>query len=257
MTPTERRRLGFGATALLTAASAIYFARGKRGQGHRFSIAAASCLLGPTLVRNCSWWGPVMKTFPTRRKEVWLTIDDGPDSDETPSVLEILGKFGAKATFFCIGRRVSARPELVREVVGAGHRVQNHTFSHPSFCYWAAAPKYAAAEIRAGSEAIEEASGKRPHLFRAPAGLANPFVHAAAEREGLRMIGWRVAGLDGIIHQPDKVIERILRTVGPGDIILMHENRLPGMSRGQRARTLESVLLGLADLGLKTTIPES
>lgn len=255
MKPVERRRLGLGAAAFLAATSATCFARGEKRQAHNFGVAAAAAFLGPTLWRNCTWWGPVTKKFPTRRKEVWLTIDDGPDADETPAVLNVLEAFGAKATFFCIGRRAAAMPDLARAVIESGHEVQNHTFSHPAFSFWAASPRRAADEIRSGSEAIEQATGKKPGLFRAPAGLANAFVHAAAERANLKMIGWSAAGRDGIAHDPEKVLGRILRGVGPGDIILLHENRLAGMTPGQRARTLEKLLAGLQCLGLQTTIP--
>jgi peptidoglycan/xylan/chitin deacetylase (PgdA/CDA1 family) len=60
-----------------------------------------------------------------------LTIDDGPDREVTPRVLEILQAYGARATFFCIGERVLANPGLSREIVARGHRMENHSQRHP------------------------------------------------------------------------------------------------------------------------------
>lgn len=210
---------------------------------------------GPTLVRNAGWFGPVVTRFPTLRREVWLTIDDGPDPVETPAILDVLARHGAQATFFTIGEKVDRWPDLARAVVAAGHRVENHTFRHRAASYWAALPPHAGREIERGSAAIARAVGTAPTSFRAPAGLANPFVHAACERAGLRMIGWSASGNDGIAHDPERVVAKILRAVRPGAIILLHEGPLKGLAPGTRARTLEAVLLGLAAQGYRTVIP--
>ncbi|MBJ7392166.1 MAG: polysaccharide deacetylase family protein [Chthoniobacterales bacterium] len=255
MKPEERRRAGLCASTLLAVASASCFGSGDKRRAHRLGAAAAAVFLGPTLVRNCAWWGPVATTFAAREREVWLTIDDGPDPDETPRILDTLRAFKARATFFCIGQRVAMNPALARAVVDGGHDVQNHTFSHPAFTFWAALPRRAAEEIRAGSEAIRHATGKQPDLFRAPAGLANAFVHAAAERAKLKMIGWSAAGNDGIAHDREKVLRRILGNARPGSIILLHENRLAGLAPGERARTLEKLIAGLDGLRLCPVIP--
>lgn len=255
MRPSARRSLGLGVSALLSAFSATALLTGHIRRGHRLGMAAATAFLAPTLMRNCSWWGPVQRHFPTENREVWLTIDDGPDPDETPPILDVLGKFEAKATFFCIGRRVAEEPALARTMAGAGHDLQNHTFSHPASTFWAASPRRAHREIELGSAAIRDATGREPTLFRAPAGLANGFVHAAAEHARLSLVGWSAAGCDGIPHDPDAVIGRILAAVQPGCIILLHENRLPGIAPGQRAVTLRKLLAALANRGLQPIIP--
>jgi peptidoglycan/xylan/chitin deacetylase (PgdA/CDA1 family) len=255
MKPRERRRLGLVTAGALVGAAVGEFARGNGARAHAFGAAAAGVFLVPTLVRNCGWWGPVMRTFPAREQEVWLTIDDGPDPEETPRILEVLREFGARATFFCIGRRVAARPGLARAVIEAGHDVENHTFSHPAFTFWAALPRCVQMEIQRGSQAIHEATGKQPRLFRAPAGLANGFVHAAAANEKLKLVGWSAAGRDGVHHDPDRALRRILGRVHPGCIILLHENRLPGLAPGQRAATLHRLLTVLESRRLRTVIP--
>lgn len=251
----ERRKLTLGAAGLTLCAAAFSALRGRTARAHHLALASTAALLAPTLIRNCGWFGEVKKTFPTNERLVWLTIDDGPDPENTPAILDVLGRHGAKASFFVIGRRVLRHPELARQITAAGHQLQNHTWSHPERTFWAAGPQRAAQEIRKCSEIIFETTGTNPSLFRAPAGLANPFVHAAAENAGLRMLGWSACGFDGIPHCPDAALRRILGQLHPGAIILLHERQLPSMKKGTRARTLDRLLHQLHERGYRTVIP--
>ena len=79
-------------------------------------IAHAFLLIG-TLVPNCTWLGPIVTSFPTDKKEVWLTIDDGPDPHDTPMILDLLDEYNAKATFFVIGKKAKTHPELIDEIL--------------------------------------------------------------------------------------------------------------------------------------------
>jgi peptidoglycan/xylan/chitin deacetylase (PgdA/CDA1 family) len=97
-------------------------------------------------------------------------------------------------------------------------------------------------EIERCSLAIREATGKAPHQFRAPVGMANPFVHLAAESCGLKMIGWSATGHDGIAHDPGRVVHRIRQSATPGGIVLLHESHLRSMQAGERACTLSELL---------------
>src|SRR3954453_21895160 len=122
-------------------------------------------VLFPTLVANCQWWGPVMTDFETTQREVWLTIDDGPDPVHTPRLLTILERFEAKATFFVIGQRAEQFPNELEAIKAAGHAIANHTFSHPSATFWCLPPGAIAAEVDRFPAATT--------FFRAPAGLKN------------------------------------------------------------------------------------
>jgi len=230
---------------------------GSHALAHGLAAAGSAAFLLPTLIRNCPWYGPVVTGFSTQHREVWLTIDDGPDPIETPGVLRVLERHGAVATFFAIGRRILDEPELAKEVVSAGHRLANHTQTHPAGSFWAATPRRARREITRCGEAIREVTGFSTSLFRAPAGLANPFVHAAVESSGLTMTGWSAAGLDGLPHDPHRAVERIMRNVRPGAIILIHEGSLQGMTAGTRGRTLEMLLIRLKEEGYGTCLPHS
>ena len=254
-TSQERRILTYAAAGALGSLALGVAAKGSFQKAHLLAMAGTATLLVPTLLRNSGWFGSVITSFPTSEPEVWLTIDDGPHPENTPEMLDVLGSHQAKATFFGIGERILKWPHLARAITEAGHHLQNHTFSHPAASFWAALPARAREEISLCSDAILETTGISSLQFRAPAGIANPFVHASMESAGLRMIGWSASGLDGIPHRPERVVQKILRDVRPGAIILLHEGTLAGLSPGTRARTLEAVLRGLKTQGYRAILP--
>ncbi len=204
-------------------------------------------ILFPTLVANCQWWGPVVTHFATPRQEVWLTIDDGPDPVHTPRMLELLRKFEARATFFVIGKRAAQYPAEVEAIRAAGHEVANHTASHPSATFWCLPPARIAAEI--------DGCAVHSHLFRAPAGLKNFFVHPALARRGMQLIGWTVRGLDTMSHDPAAVAARIMREVKPGAIVLLHEGHRVESEPDFHPRCLELTLQALTNANYRCVLP--
>jgi peptidoglycan/xylan/chitin deacetylase (PgdA/CDA1 family) len=204
-------------------------------------------ILIPTLVANCQWWGVVITSFATPRREVWLTIDDGPDPVHTPRMIELLQRFDARATFFVIGRRFLEFARESEAIRAAGHEIANHTFSHPSGSFWCLPPARIAVEIdqcRVGSP-----------LFRAPAGLKNFFLHPALDRRRMRLVGWTVRGLDTVSDDPAAVAARIVRRVKPGAIILLHEGRRVGRDPDFHPRCLALTLSALAKEGYRCVLP--
>lgn len=255
MKPSSRRTLTCSVSGALALSAVAEALAGKFPQAHGLAAGGAAAFLIPTLIRNCRWNGPIVSSFAPAGRDVWLTIDDGPDPGETPAVLETLSRHNAKAVFFHIGERVLARPDLAATVLGAGHLIGNHTQTHPAATFWAASPRRASWEISRCSNSLLEATGTAPRFFRAPVGLANPFVHAAAEKAGLLTVGWSANGFDGIPHDPERVVRRIMNGLRPGSIILIHENRLRGMKPGTRAMTLDLLLRRLGDEGYRTVLP--
>lgn len=223
-----------------------------RGRARAGAWAAHEILrLGPTLLRNSDLNGPVARGFATQTNEVWLTIDDGPDPDQTPRLLDLLAAHNARASFFVIGKKVDRNRALCRRVIAAGHTLENHTYSHPAAFFWAMPCCAVRDEIVRGSHAIRVAAGVAPTWFRSPAGLTNSSVHPAAARSWLRVAGWSADGGDGIPgREPQAVAARILRGIRPGAILLLHEG--PGRNS---VDVLRAVLEGLATRGFRCVIP--
>jgi peptidoglycan-N-acetylglucosamine deacetylase len=177
---------------------------------------------------------------------VALTIDDGPDPRWTPAVLELLARHRVPATFFLIGDRVAEHPELARRIVEAGHRIGNHSMSHPM--PFAALPAAGLrAEIDRAQQLIVEATGVAPRLFRAPSGGWSTDVLTATVAADLTPVDWTVNSSDwkepGVRH-----ITRTLSRAGSGHVLLCHDG---GGDRSQTVTALATVIPRLLHRGLR------
>ncbi len=168
--------------------------------------------------------GPAVTHFKTTRREVWLTIDDGPDPESTPKVLDLLDAHGARATFFLIGEKVLRYPELVTEILRRGHSIGNHTQTHPCSWFWFASGKKTGTEIDACTATLSAAGAPDTRWFRSPAGLRNPALQGQLAQRGLDLVLWSARGYDTVWRNPAKVTARIAASLQPGTIILLHEN---------------------------------
>ena len=126
--------------------------------------------------------GEIMYYVHGGRKGIALTIDDGPSPEYTPQVLRLLARYQVTATFSMIGLEVAAYPGLVREVAAAGHAIANHTWSHLNLARLA--PVTVAGQIGRAADAIHQATGREPALFRAPYGAWSPAVLEQCARAG-------------------------------------------------------------------------
>lgn len=193
--------------------------------------------------------GSVVTNFQTDEEEVWLTIDDGPDEKGTPIVLDLLDEYQAKATFFIIGHHATANPELVRQILERGHHIGNHTMSHPESRFWCLFKGRVEREIDDCSIVIEEITGARPHLFRAPVGHKPWSLHTVLRKLDLPLIGWTARGFDGVSTDSDRIVRRIEKDIAPGSIILLHEGR------GTLPDTLGKILPDLLAKNYRCVLP--
>ena len=192
-------------------------------------------ITGVGLTPRSRWLGANVTRLPAAaaaRREVALTIDDGPDPEVTPRVLDLLDAHGQRATFFCIAERAAAHPGLAREIVARGHSVQNHTARHRhDFSFLG--PRRYTAEIARAQAMLAGITGETPHCFRAPAGLRNPFLAPVLHRLGLVLVSWTRRGFDTRERDPGRVLARLTRDLAPGDILLLHDGNAARTAQGR------------------------
>jgi peptidoglycan-N-acetylglucosamine deacetylase len=221
------------AAAMLARPRAWPWALGAVVANH-FGLAAAglwprSQLLGPNWTRL-----PTNLGVPGA---VAITIDDGPDPAVTPQVLSQLAKYGAHATFFCVGERVERYADLARDIVSRGHDIENHSQRH-LHNFSLMGPRSMSAEISRGQDSILRVTGSSPRFFRAPAGLRNPFLDPVLTRLRLALVSWTRRGFDTVNPNASVVYRRLTTGLQDGDILLLHDGNA-ARSRSGRPVILE------------------
>ena len=186
------------------------------------------------------------------RGEVAITIDDGPDPEVTPQVLAALERYGARATFFCIGERAERFADCVRECVRAGHTIENHSYRH-AHSFSLLGLRGLRREIEHAQQVLGRVSGQVPRFFRAPAGLRSPLLDPVLQRLGLQLASWTRRGFDTVNADPQTVLRRLTRDLAAGDILLLHDGHAARTSRGAPVvlEVLPPLLEALAQRGLK------
>ena len=208
-------------------------------------------LLGANLVR--------LPAAAAARREVSVTFDDGPDAEVTPRVLDLLDRYRAKASFFCVGENLAAHPEIAKDIVRRGHNIENHSLRHSH-----AFPLYGlfrmAREVASAQAIVAGITGRSPLLFRAPMGLRSPLLDPVLARCGLRCVSWTRRGLDTVDRNPERVLRRLAGALEAGDILLLHDGGstrtrdgkpvvlavLPGLLEQIAAEGLTSVPISVA-----------
>lgn len=218
------------------------------------AIAADHALLTAAgLWPRSTWLGPNLTYLPRERAEVALTIDDGPDPEVTPAVLDLLQAQGAVATFFCIGEQVRRHGALAREIVRRGHAIGNHS-QHHRHHFSLLGPQALRREIAAAQDTIAQATGVAPSWFRAPAGLRNVFLDPVLHGLGLRLASWTRRGFDTRTGDAARVLARLSRGLRGGDILLLHDRHAARTASGQPVllEVLPPLLQRLRQQGLVT-----
>lgn len=235
-------------TVVHGAAAALIVARPSAWPWALSGLAANHVVLSTAgLLPRAGWLGPNVTRVPSPEPDTLsLTFDDGPDPDITPRVLDLLAAGPHRATFFCVGSRVTAHPDVARAIVAAGHRIENHTATHPNgFAF--RGPGGMRREVEGAQEAIAAVTGRRPIWFRAPAGIQNPFLPFVLASAGLSLVSWTRRGFDTVTPDAAAVAARL---IGPGlragDILLLHD-RVP-----VSLAALPHVLDAMARAGLRS-----
>ncbi|SHH16428.1 polysaccharide deacetylase family protein [Geodermatophilus nigrescens] len=172
-----------------------------------------------------------------------LTFDDGPNPHDTPRLLEVLAENDVKAVFCLWGDVVRQNPDLVRQIVAAGHTLCNHTMHHEDLATWT--PEAVRADLEATSALIREVAPGAPiPYFRAPYGSWGQSAQVAADL-GMQPLGWTVTIEDWETQDADVLTERLESRIraNPGAVVLLHDG--PVMDR---SGTVEAVARAIPEL---------
>lgn len=168
--------------------------------------------------------GKVIKKVPTTHKVVALTIDDGPHYKTTPQMLAVLKEKKIKLTLFILGENAERHPEILAQAVADGHEIATHAYSHNSLAKMS--QQEVSNELDKAEKAITAVAPK-PVLFRPPGGAYNDTVLAEVQRRGYRTILWSVDPADWQRPSVEKVVDKVMKNVQPGSIVLLHDGQYP------------------------------
>ena len=186
---------------------------------------------------------PAEYRIPTAGREVYLTFDDGPCPETTPTILDILRQHNVKATFFCVGDNIVKHPELFAQIKAEGHQVGNHTMHH-SKGFYTNTNDYL-------NEIDECATLVGNNLFRPPHGLITPRQNAMLKNKGYKIIQWDVITYDwDSDHTPEKILNTIKQYTRNGSIIVMHDSE---KAAPRVLEVLEDIIIWLKQEGYKLT----
>lgn len=243
--PAPAIRLSFGLHAAAVAGLVVapgawpWIVAGLAGNHAALALAGLlprSRLLGQNMLR--------LPDAAVARGECAITFDDGPNPAVTPAVLDILDRCQVKASFFCVGRRAAAHPQLVREIARRGHSVENHSDTH-SNAFGFFGPRRLRREIESAQRTLAELAGSPPRFFRAPMGIRSPMLDPVVSRLGLRYVTWTRRGFDTVTPNAATVLARLTRNLAAGDILLLHDGKPVIAARG--APVVLQVLPALLD----------
>jgi peptidoglycan-N-acetylglucosamine deacetylase len=154
-------------------------------------------------------------------KRIALTFDDGPTPGITELVLDVLKQRQLCATFFMIGNRISAAPEIARRALAEGHEIGNHSLTHRKLTLLPEAE--AKEEMQKTQEVIAEVLHHRAVWFRPPFGVLHQKQAAMAQAMGLRVLLWDVDSTDWAKPGEEKIIETVSEKTISGSIIMLHD----------------------------------
>lgn len=188
--------------------------------------------LAARIFRELIWY------FPQRENEIFLTFDDGPTPEFTPWVLSVLKEYNARATFFCLGKKVEQNPGLFQQIKDEGHAVGNHSYSHLSG--WKTKNQTYYKDVYKASEFIYS------KLFRPPYGEIK--LRQIKQLKGkYRIVMWDVLSYDYDPQiTPQKCLRNVLKKATSGSIVVFHDKQ---KARKNLQYTLPRVLQHFSDKG--------
>lgn len=192
---------------------------------------------------------PVQTGLPTDQKKICLSFDDGPHPNSL-EIADVLREYNVPAVFFCIGKNAEAYPEIVQLLHAGGHLIGNHSYSHsPTINFFSG--DLMRDEIQRTDALLQKLTGEKCLWYRPPYGVTNHPLRKALKKVPHGVLGWNLRTLDTIQKDPDRLVQRIIRRVKPGSIILLHDP-LP-----HTVATLRKLIPELQRMGYTFALPET
>lgn len=211
-------------------------------------LALVVCLYASFSIRS-SLFGRIIWRGRTDRNQIAITFDDGPHPQFTREILGILKDQHIPATFFLVGKKVEAFPDVAREILQAGHDVGFHGFTHRPL--WLRTRHFLREEVEGSRLAFKRVMSCEPSLFRPPYGIRGLRIMQLAQEHGWKTIYWTKAGWDWRSISGEEVARRALKGIEAGSIILLHDGDGPSFD-ADRKRTVDAlriIIRELKDLG--------
>jgi peptidoglycan/xylan/chitin deacetylase (PgdA/CDA1 family) len=188
-------------------------------------------------------------------KKAALTFDDAPDNQYTPQVLDILKKYGVKATFFVVGSQAYKHPNIVRRIAAEGHPIGNHSYNHPLFTKLT--DDQFAAQINKTQKTVKALIGYTPYMLRPPYGEITESQLLWASDHHLRVVNWNVDSLDWKQLNEQQVVTNILSHTHSGSIILQHSGGGSNQDLSGTVSALPRIIKDLQSRGYQlVTLPD-
>ena len=186
-----------------------------------FSFFILCSCSNKSLATNGAVYAKVYSHYKTLQPYIALTFDDGPDQVQTPKVLDLLKKYGIKATFFVLGEEVEYQKEMLKKVHDAGHEIGNHFYKHENI--HKLSEKQIRESIIKNNELIEDAIGVKPTLVRPPYGIITDSLKKVCGELKMDIITWNKDSKDWNKTPDSKIIKEMLKSPANGDILLFHD----------------------------------
>jgi peptidoglycan/xylan/chitin deacetylase (PgdA/CDA1 family) len=158
----------------------------------------------------------------TSEKEIAISFDDGPATNHTPEILQLLKQANLKAAFFCIGNRIAGNENILQQIKEDGHIIGNHSYSH-HFWFDMFSSKKMLNDLKLMDEELKRVTGLQPKLFRPPYGVTNPNLKKAIIQGNYTPVGWSARSMDTVIKDEKKLLDKIVKSLKPGAVFLFHD----------------------------------
>jgi len=202
------------------------------------------CLYASFSIRS-SLFGRIVWRGRSDRNQIAITFDDGPHPQFTREILGILKEQDVAATFFLVGKKVEAFPDVAREILQAGHEVGFHGFTHRPL--WLRTRHFLREEVERSRLAFKRALSCEPSLFRPPYGIRGLRIMRLAREHAWKTIYWTRAGWDWTRISGEEVARRALKGIEAGNILLLHDGDGPSLD-ADRKRTVEALRIIIREL---------